>query len=139
MTAIAFTTFAVMLKASMAVSATPTYTEALKTASETGKPLLILVGADWCHYCNIVKKDILPKLEKSGLLDQVVFCYLDYDQDRRLVGKLVKGEIIPEMILFNKTDDGWKANHLIGSYKLDEIERFIKSALPATAPVAAKP
>jgi thioredoxin-related protein len=138
MTAIAFSTFAVMLKASLTMSASgPSYTEGLKMAAETGKPMLVLVGADWCKYCNVVKDEVLPKLQKSGLMDKVVFVYLDYDQDRRLVGKLMRGEIIPEMMLFRKTDEGWKSSYLSGSYKLEEIEAFIKSALPAPAPAPA--
>ena len=39
----------------MATGAQP-YAEAYKTSEETGKPLLVLVGADWCPGCRRVQQ-----------------------------------------------------------------------------------
>jgi thiol-disulfide isomerase/thioredoxin len=126
-----------MPKATSAPVATP-YDQAMKSA-ESGKPILILIGADWCPYCKVVQRDVLPVLQERGLMEKVIYVYLDYDRDRQLVGKTLRGEIIPEMIMFRKTEGGWKRSDISGSYKVAEIEPFIKANLKeAELPPAAK-
>lgn len=122
-----------ILQLAAAAPATPTLDAALATASETGKPVLLLMGAEWCPYCQVVVRDVLPQLEKAGLMKQVVFVYLDFDLNRQLALQLKRGPVIPEMIMFNKNGDQWKQTHLFGGYKLAEIETFIKTNLPGAA------
>jgi hypothetical protein len=142
-------TFAALLQVSLAVSDMPApatasapvptpYDQAVKISVESGKPILILIGADWCPYCKVVQRDCLPVLKERGLMDKVVYVYLDYDRDRHLVGKTLRGEIIPEMIMFRKAEGGWKRTDISGSYKVEEIDSFMNATLKEIAPVAAK-
>ncbi len=116
-----------------------TYREAFREASVTGKPLLLLVGADWCHHCVVVKQELLPKLEKSGLLDRVAFAYVDYDRDSRLAGQLMSGRFLPEMVMFTKGPDGWEVTRLSGGTSLGQLERFVKAGLHKSILVATAP
>ena len=119
-----------LLQVSLAVSDSP-YEQAVKKSAESGRPMLVLIGAEWCHYCKIVERDVMPVLKERGWLDKVEFVYLDYDRDRRFVARALRGEIIPEMVMYRKTPDGWKRSDLSGSYKVEEIEAFIKANLEA--------
>lgn len=119
----------VLLQASLATAApAQSYEEAIKKSDETGKPVLILVGATWCRYCHVAKNEVLPKLKE--LMGQVEFVYLDYDRDRALVKKLIRGRVIPEMIMFTKTQEGWQQRNLSPADKLPAVEAFIKAGLP---------
>ncbi len=133
---------AALLQVSLAVSDTPTtatlYEQAVKRSIESGKPVLVLVGADWCHYCKIVQRDVLPVLKERGLMDKVEYVYLDHDRDRDLVGRTLRGEIIPEMVMYRKTAEGWKRTDLSGGYKVEEIEGFIKGTLKEADAAAGK-
>jgi thioredoxin-like negative regulator of GroEL len=120
-------------------SAPPSYKEAYHAAAKTGKPLLVLVGAQWCHHCVVVKDELLPKLKKQGLLDQVAYGYVDYDSDPHLVGQLVRGQHIPEMVMYCKSEEGWKVTRLMGGASLNELEQFIRAGLPEAARLAAAP
>src|SRR5262245_11496530 len=66
---------AALLQVSLAVSDTP-YEQALKKSEASGRPVLILIGADWCPYCKIVERDVLPKLKAQGLMDKVEYFYM---------------------------------------------------------------
>jgi thiol-disulfide isomerase/thioredoxin len=128
---------AALLQVTLAVSDTP-YEQALKKSEASGRPVLILIGADWCPYCKIVERDVMPKLKAQGLMDKVEYFYMDYDRDAGLVSKTLRGEIIPEMIMLTKTADGWKRADLSGGYKLAPIESFIKANLKDIRPAAEK-
>ncbi len=135
---------AALLQVSLAVSDTPTtttlYEQAVKRSIESGRPVLVLIGADWCHYCKVVQRDVLPVLKERGMMEKVEYVYLDYDRDRDLVSRTQRGEIIPEMVMFRKTAEGWKRSDLSGGYKIEEVEGFIKATLKeADAAVAKKP
>ena len=79
------------------------------------------------------------ELKKTGLLDQVEFVYLDFDQNRRLVSQMMVNEMIPEMILYRKTASGWTRSNLNMSEKLEEIQAFIKAGLKKPEPKTPKP
>jgi thioredoxin-like negative regulator of GroEL len=129
---------AALLQLTVAVSDSP-YQEAVKRSMASGKPVLILVGAEWCHYCKIVERDVLPVLKKRGIMDQVEYVYLDYDRDRRLVAATLRGEIVPEMVMFRKTESGWKRGDISGAYKIEDVEPFVTGFLKeAEKEIAAK-
>ena len=52
---------AAMLQLSV-VSADASYAEAHKAMMETGRPMVILVGAEWCPACRTMKQDVTPGL-----------------------------------------------------------------------------
>jgi thioredoxin-related protein len=118
---------------------TATYRDAYEEASATGKPLLLLVGADWCANCVVVKQELLPKLKENGLLDHVAFVYVDYDHDNWLATQVMSGRFLPELVMYTKEPNGWHVNRLSGGTTLGPLERFVKAGLDKSILVSTSP
>ena len=70
-------------------------------ARQSGKPILVFVGAEWCHYCEQMKNDTWadPRIREVVTRDYVPL-QLDGDRDKRIVKKLdLKG--FPATLLYN--------------------------------------
>src|SRR5687768_11420210 len=67
----------------------PTYAQAHKVTAETGRPLVILVGADWCSACRRMKQDAMPEVAQRGLLNKVSFAVVNTDREGPLAKKLI--------------------------------------------------
>lgn len=92
----------------------PSYEEALQRAQEENKPLLILVGAKWCAACEVMKRETIEPMKQSGELKEVIVTYLDKDQRPELAQQLMKGETLPQVIMFCKEQDQWRRLSLTG-------------------------
>lgn len=121
-------TLSVLLQAAALSAGTHDYATAFKQTAETGKPLVVLVGADWCPGCRQMKYTTIPQLEKKGGLRNVVFAYVNTDEDRSLAGKLMQGSSIPQLVMYTKTGDGWKRQQLTGAQSESSVEAFIANA-----------
>lgn len=102
------------------------YADAHRKTVETGRPMVIMVGADWCPACKQMEQNVLPKVKERGLLARVAFALVNFDHDRELGQNLTSGGPIPQLIFFRKTSEGWQRRRLIGSHSLQEVEEFIK-------------
>ena len=102
-----------------------TYADAYKQTIATGKPLVILVGASWCPACQSMKTSIIPSVAEQGGLDNVAFAYVNTDQQSDLAGKLMEGNLIPQLVKFEKTDDGWKQTRLVGAQSVSVVVSFV--------------
>ncbi|QDV24235.1 thioredoxin family protein [Aureliella helgolandensis] len=91
-----------------------TYEEAFAKADKEKKPLLILVGARWCASCQVMKRDTIEPMKESGELKDVVVTLIDKDERPELAQQLMKGETLPQVILFSRSGDGWKRLSLTG-------------------------
>jgi thiol-disulfide isomerase/thioredoxin len=105
-----------------------TYADAYKQTAETGKPLVVLVGASWCPACQSMKTSIMPTVAAQGGLDKVAFAYVNTDQQHELAGKLMEGGLIPQLVMFERTDDGWKQKRLVGAHSVSAVVSFVGSA-----------
>ena len=122
---------AIILQAAM-LSTGQTYAQAHKTTQETGRPLLVLVGATWCPACQEMKSSLLPQLRRRGSLKKVSFTIVDTDQQRPLANKIMSGDTIPQLIMYCKTDKGWTRRQLTGGQSVARVERFIEQAVKKT-------
>jgi thiol-disulfide isomerase/thioredoxin len=126
-------TLAVILQAAcLSTGANKTYAEAHRDNAETGRPLVVLVGADWCPACRDMKNSALPQVEKDGVLAKVAFAVVNTDRDGELAHKLMQGSSIPQLIMYRKTNGGWMRQSLVGSQSPGQIESFIKQALESS-------
>jgi thiol-disulfide isomerase/thioredoxin len=107
-------------------AAPASYTQAYQEAEKTGKPLMILVGADWCPGCRTMKNSVIPQLQQSGDLTDVSFAMVNPDQDRELAGKLMRGGSIPQLIVYQKTNEGWKREQITGAASVNETRGLIR-------------
>jgi thioredoxin-like negative regulator of GroEL len=110
-----------------------TYANAYKVTQDSGKPLVVLIGADWCPYCQVMKTSVMPQVAAHGDLQNVSYAYVNSDQQNELAGKLLSGKSIPQMVMYEKTADGWKQTRLIGGQSAEAVEGFLGAAKSAVA------
>ena len=97
--------------------------------TDTGRPMVILVGADWCPACQTMKNDVVPQVKRRGLLGRVAYAVVNLDRQRDLGRQLVADGPIPQFIMYRKTREGWKRRRLIGGQNVETVEAFIKEGL----------
>ncbi len=127
-------TLAAVLQASIAVvGAEPfdSYAEAHREAQQTGKPIVVMVGATWCSPCRKMKKTVLPLCEKRGLLRRVAFAVVDLDQQKKLARKVIRSGPVPQLVMYRRAADGWKREKLVGGQSVASVEKFIENGLAA--------
>jgi thioredoxin-like negative regulator of GroEL len=121
---------AAVLHASLA-SGTDSYADARRLTEETGRPMLVMVGTDWCGPCQQMKKTILPQVRQHGLLRRVAFAMVNADRDQALAQKLTGGGPVPQLVMYRKTAGGWLRRKLVGGQSVETIEQFINEGLAA--------
>jgi thioredoxin 1 len=70
--------------------------DAFALAADTKKDLLIIFGANWCIYCNILKNDINTNL---NMVEDKIVCFVDFDQNKDMV-KEYRVRTIPDYMLY---------------------------------------
>ena len=108
-----------------------TYAEAHRLAEKSGKPIIVMVGTDWCSPCQTMKRTILPRVREHGLFRRVAFAVVNPDRDSKLAEEITGGGPIPQLVMFRKTSQGWVRKKLIGGQSVETVEEFIKDGLAA--------
>jgi len=122
-------TLATVLHVSLMATGGDTYADAHRETAETGRPMVVMVGTDWCMPCQQMKNTVLPEVRKDGLLSEVSFAMVNPDRDRDLAQRLTGGGPVPQLIMYRKTSEGWKRRKLVGGQSVTTVERFIKHGL----------
>lgn len=110
---------------------TETYADAHRINAETGRPMVVLVGAEWCPACQRMEKQVVPKMRERGLLKRIAFALVDLDRDRELGRNLTSGGPIPQLIFFRRTREGWAQHKVIGGQSLESVEQLIDEEIAA--------
>ncbi len=105
------------------------YAEARRLTAETGKPMVVMVGTDWCVPCQSMKRNILPKLRERGLFKRVSLVMVNADRESELAKEITGGGPVPQLVMYRKTNRGWSRSKLIGSQPVEDVEKFIKEEL----------
>ena len=107
------------------------YTLAYKRSIQENKPLMVVVGADWCPACTQLKDSTLQTMRQSGELEEVNVAVVDRDRDPELARRLMKGENrIPQVIVFSKDSAGrWQSRKLTGYQSPQPIRSLIRRAV----------
>ncbi len=109
------------------------YASAFKQTEESGRPLVVLIGADWCPGCRQMKSTTIPEVQRKGGLNDVAFAYVNTDEDGELARKLMRGGSIPQLVMYRKTDSGWTRKQLTGAQSTSSVEAFIEAEPQPTA------
>ena len=128
---------AVVLQASVAASGEKTYAEAFHQSTRNGRPLVVMLGADWCPACVKLKNSIMPQVAKNGGLQGVELAYVDVDKEPALAKQLVRGASIPQIVRFERGPKGWESKHMIGAQSVGKVTQFVsgvKHKEPAEKP-----
>ncbi|MEX2139872.1 MAG: thioredoxin family protein [Pirellulales bacterium] len=128
-----------LMQLSLLSTSVNTYDQAYKMTNETGRPLVVLVGADWCPGCQTMKRSVIPQLESRGSLKSVAFATVNSDQQQKLAGRLMQGSSIPQLIMFVKTDAGWQRKQIVGARSVPEIEAFLAQSRSTPKPTVEQP
>lgn len=115
----------IALQASLLTAGGHNYDQAYQKMRVTGRPLLVLVGADWCPGCRKMKNSILPEVRRKGRLQKVEYVVVNTDEERDLAGKLMHGNSIPQLILFEKVGSKWTRKQLTGAQSVDQTASFV--------------
>lgn len=102
------------------------YEQAFEKATKEKKPLMVFIGARWCASCQIMKRDTIGPMQESGDLKDLVVVYIDKDERPELAEQLMKGETLPQVVLFNKEKENWKRFSLTGMQDKLRIGELLK-------------
>ena len=123
------TSLALAAALALAANSPETYADAHKASTETGKPMVVLVGADWCPACKQMKDKVLPQLRERGALSRVGFALVNFDREKDLAGRLTNNGPIPQLLLFRRDGNGWKLRRLVGGHDVKTVETFIAQGI----------
>lgn len=104
------------------------YEEAFAKAEKEKKPLLILVGARWCASCQVMKRDTIEPMKESGDLKEVVVALIDKDERPELAEQLMRGETLPQVVVFSQSTGAWKRFSLTGMQSKSRIGELLQRA-----------
>ncbi len=127
-----------VLQAAMLVSGADSYETAMKKAQESGQPLVVLVGADWCPGCVTMKNSTMPAMARAGQLKNAQYVTINYDQNPTLARQLMRGNTIPQLIVFSKTEKGWHREQITGATNAGSVAGLIKRAADVAVAEPAK-
>ena len=109
------------------------YADAYAASAETGKPMLVLIGADWCPHCVVMKNRVMPQLQRQGALGEINYVTINSDQQPALARQMMQGSSIPQVVLYYRTADGWKRHRNVGAMSAGNVTQLIQQAVDAVA------
>jgi hypothetical protein len=78
-----------------------------------------------------MKDEMIPQLQSEGGLGEVVFTTVDTDYKPALSRRLLRGNSIPQLVLFTRGERGWRRSQLTGVHAPALIRRFIRTEMAA--------
>ena len=96
--------------------------EAHKISAATGRPLLIVFGAEWCHYCHELDTKTLTNPNLAAYISaNFVPVHLDADRDKR-VAEILKAKPIPCTVVLSP-----EAELVSRSFGYEEVQPYFAS------------
>ncbi|NND99440.1 MAG: thioredoxin family protein [Pirellulaceae bacterium] len=107
------------------------YKTAYKESVSNHKPLMVVVGAEWCPACHVLKDTTIQPMVQTGELDNVNVAVVDRDAEPELAAQLTKGEkMLPQIILFTQNESGkWERQKLMGYQPKQPVRRLVARAI----------
>lgn len=88
-----------------------------KLSIETDKPLLIVFGASWCHYCHKLEKETLADKRLVAAIERdFIPVQLDFDRDAK-VAKILEVEHLPCTVVLSPEADLLQKSEGFKDYK----------------------
>lgn len=125
------TTATMILQIALLATGRGEYQEAFERADESDHPFLVLVGADWCPGCRAMKQETMPKLSRSGKLEEIVYTEVNAETQSKLSRKLLKGRSIPQLVLYTRAGKLWRRVHLTGVHSPQQVQEFLEREIAA--------
>lgn len=94
--------------------------DSLIESENSKKDILVIFTADWCGFCQKMKKDID---DDQSLVEDLIVCYIDYDENKDLV-KEYKVKNIPDYFLLHK---GVETKRKVGYSNKKDFKKWLKN------------
>jgi thioredoxin-like negative regulator of GroEL len=107
----------------------PSYAEAYRQHKEDGRPLVVMVGADWCPACRTMKNTQIPDALREGALKDVVFTIVDVDANHQLANRIMRGDSVPQLVMYYDTAAGPRRVQINGVQDVDSIGEFVAAGV----------
>lgn len=104
------------------------YDAAYRKAQEEKKPLVVLVGADWCAACKTMKADTIQNMKGAGEFKEVVFTQVDKDVQPEIAQQVMQGNTLPQIVVFCESEQGWKRFSLTGMQSARRVKELLHKA-----------
>ena len=104
------------------------YDAAYRKAQEEKKPLVVLVGANWCAACRTMKSETISPMNNAGDLKGVIFTQVDKDVQPEIAQQVMQGNTLPQIVVFCEGDQGWKRFSLTGMQSERRVKELIRKA-----------
>ena len=113
------------------LSASPTmpYDQAFAEKAKSGTPPVVLVGAEWCGACRVMKNTSLPQVSQDDVFQEVAFTVVDTDKQQEIAKQVMQGGSIPQLIMFHRTSEGWQQQRLVGAQSPANIIKFLREGV----------
>ena len=105
-------------------SYTPAYSEHMKN----GRPMLVLVGAEWCPSCMVMKNIVMPKVFEKGSMKGVLYAVIDTDASPDLAKKLIGNASIPQLVFYCKEHGQPVRKQLSGAQSVESVELLVRQS-----------
>ena len=120
---------AVLVGLTTLASGGESYADAYRQAAKTGRPMVVLVSAEWCGACKTMEREVIPKMKQQGLFRRVSFARVDLDRQKKLGHQLTGGGPIPQLLMYRRTRAGWRLSRLRGGQSARTVQAFIDQGL----------
>lgn len=104
------------------------FEKAYANAKATGRPIVAVLGAEWCHACVVLKNQTIPEALRQGGLKGVELTHVNIDHQKSIAAKLQKGPMIPQVVRMQWTGKDWDIKRFPGVPNVNTVQEFAKVA-----------
>ncbi len=105
----------------------PAIDQAIQSASDNGKALVLEFYTTWCHPCQIMKKEVLPRPEVQAALASVMFVQYDAEAGPGLAAaSRYRIHAYPTLLVIGR--DGQEITRHEGTLPVDGMVQFVAQA-----------
>ncbi len=101
------------------------YQTAFNRAQQDDKPLLVLVTAEWCPPCKMMKQTTIPQMIEAKQFDGVHFATVDLDKNPTDARNLIGTRGVPQLVIYEKQNDAWNVRFLSGYQDVAKVQSFL--------------
>lgn len=112
------------------------YATAYRRAQSGTKPLLVLVTAEWCAPCQMLKRTTLHEMLAQHGFKEFHFAMVDVDREPEIAAKLTENRPVPQFIVFERSGNTWNRRYSIGYHSRDDLQAFLAPSVRSEVHVA---
>lgn len=123
-------TLAAVIQASVVTFELQPYHDAYRNVTDNQRPFLVIIGAEWCHACQHLKRKTVPQVARQGGFKGIEVAYVDLDRDAKMAQKLMQGAGIPQIVRFQRKGKKWDVERLRGAPTHEALTSFAQGQDP---------